>query len=107
MKLQFRILLIGSLFLSACNHELPRTKFIIPHGYIGKMTIFYDKPEGQKEFDKDGSVINRISEKGECFSAFPFTTGWAIPHATFRFYEIYSKDSMTEIDEFDDREYFE
>ena len=107
MKRVFVLLLVTSSLLQACTSELPRTKFILPHGYVGKMSIYYDKPNGQKEIDKDGWVINRISEKGECFSAFPYEAGWTIPHKTWKFYEIYSKDSITELNEFYEKEYFE
>ncbi len=107
MKRVLLLLFVAPPLLLACDHELPRTKFILPHGYVGEMSIYYDKPNGQKEIDKGGWVINRISEKGECFSAFPYKAGWTIPHKTWKFYEIYSKDSITEIDEFDEKEYFE
>ena len=88
------------ILLLACNHEEPRTKFIHPHGWVGEVTIYYNKPGGQKEKDRDGWVIQWISDKGECYSALPYTTGWIIPHKTWKFYEVYSKDSMTELDEF-------
>lgn len=105
MKHLFPLFLVASSLLPACSHELPHTRFILPHGYVGKMTIYYNKPNGQKEIDSDGWVINRISEKGECLSVFPFTTGRTIPHKTWKFYEIYSKDSMTEIPEYDKNEF--
>ncbi len=71
------------------------------------MIIYFNKPNGQKDIDKGGWVIDRISDKGECFSAFPFPEGWSIPHKTNKFYEVYSKDSMTGFNEFFEKEYFD
>jgi hypothetical protein len=107
MKHALLLLLLPSSVLTACNHELPRTKFIHPRGWIGEVTIYYNKPNGQKAKDKDGWIIQRISDKGECFSALPYEAGWIIPHKTWKFYEIYSPDSMTGIDEFDNNRYVE
>jgi|SRR6185437_3325223 len=107
MKRLSPLVLIASLLLLACNHEEPHTKFIHPPEWVGEVTIYYNKPNGQKEIGKDGWVILRISDKGECFTALPYTPGWIIPHKTWKFYEIYSQDSMTEIDDFDKKEYFE
>ena len=103
---QFLFLFFSApLVLASCTHELEHTKYILPARYIGKMTIYFNKPNGKHEIDKDGWVIDRISDSGEYFTSSPMTPGWTIPHKTWKFYEVYSKDSMTEIPEFDENEY--
>jgi hypothetical protein len=96
---------MGLLLFTSCTHELICARYFIPADFIGKMTIYFNKKDGQKEFDSEGCEIYRISEKGDFLSAFPLEQGFAYPHKTFRFFEVFKNDSVVEIPEFGKHEY--
>jgi len=79
----------------------------MPGNFTGKMTIYFNKKSGQKECNKEGCEIFRISEKGDCESAFTLREGFAYPRKTFRFFEVFKNDSIAEVPEFDKNEYLE
>ena len=84
-------------FLTACDNTLQCERVLLPKGYIGKVTIFFNQKNGQKRIDKDGCIEYTISDKGECFSAFPFEEGTVYPNDTFRYFEMLSKDTFNRI----------
>lgn len=106
MKKNPLLLAFTLLLLPSCNHEAKCTRWLIPADYIGKVVVYFDKKDGQTEFDKEGCLVYRISKKGEYYSALPMDEGWDIPRKTSRFFEVFSKDSVREMQEFDEREYY-
>ncbi|OQP63672.1 DUF6843 domain-containing protein [Niastella populi] len=106
MKRELALFLVWALLFVSCNGELQCARFFIPAGYTGKIVVYFDKKDGQRELDKDGCIIHRFSDKGECYTAFPFEEGgFAYPHKTFRFFEVFKNDSTREMPEFDLKEY--
>lgn len=95
-------IVIGSLFfLTCCNDTLKCERHFIPNGFIGKVKIYFNKKNGQRQFDKDGCIIYNISTQGECLSSLPYKEGLRYINNTFRYFEIINKDSVREIPEFD------
>jgi hypothetical protein len=106
MKKNLLFLAFTFLLLPSCNHEAKCTRWLIPADYLGKIVVYFDKKNGQKEVDKEGCLVYRISEKGEYYSALTMDEGWDIPHKTSRFFEVINKDSIREINEYDEHEYY-
>jgi hypothetical protein len=92
-------------FFSACNSDFKCERHYFTKGFIGKVTIYYNQKNGAKEIDNNGCNVFRISNKGECFSGFPYKEGTAIPHKTYRYFESINSDSILEIKEFYKSEY--
>lgn len=107
MKYMIFVFITTLSLLISCNNELRCERHFIPKGFMGKVTIYFNKETGQKEFDKEGCIVYRISEKGECLSALPFKEGIANPHKTYRFFEVIDKYNVKEIPEFDVSEYLQ
>ena len=105
MKLSIAAIIITCYFMISCNNTLQCERHFIPSSYIGKVVIYFNQKNGQKQFDKQGCIVYSISESGKCFSALPFKVGTTYPNGTFRYFEVISKDSVNEIFEFYERDY--
>jgi hypothetical protein len=105
MKKHPFLFIMGAWLWSSCTHELRCARFYIPADFVGKMTLRFNKNDGQNEVDKDGCVVYRVSEKGECRTIQPFVQGYSYPHKTFRFFLVSGRDSVIEIPEFFKSEY--
>lgn len=99
------VILFGLFIPFSCTNELRCEKHFLPKGFLGKVTIYFNKEKGQQEFDGEGCVVYRISKGGEYFSSLPLKEGISYPGKTFKFYESVDKDSLIEIPEFDKFEY--
>ncbi len=95
------------LCLFSCNDKLQCERHFIPKDFKGKVTIYFDQKGGQRQFDKDGCIVYKISEKGECFSAIPYKEGVRYINKTFRYFAVITKDSIKEIPEFEKSEYIQ
>src|SRR5579871_6031275 len=88
-----------------CNNQLQCERHYIPKGFIGKVTIFFNQKNGQQEFDKNGCIVYKINENGNCYTSLPFKEGTAIPNETLEFFEIIGTDSVNQIFEFYQKDY--
>ena len=86
--------------IPSCDNTLRCERHYIPNGYIGKVVIYFNQKNGQKQYDKDGCIVYSVSDSGKCFTSLPFKVGTAYPNQTFRYFEIVNKDSVNEIFEF-------
>jgi hypothetical protein len=105
MKLLISISILICCFIPSCDNTLQCERHFISKGYVGKVVIYFNQKNGQRQFDKDGCIIYNISEKGECFSSLPYKEGTAYPNKTFKYFEVITKDSVNEIFEFEKNEY--
>lgn len=104
-KLFFIFCLMLGMFSISCNNTLNCERHFIPAKFIGKVTIYFNQRNGQKEFDKDGCIVYRISEDGSCYTSLPYKQGSNYPNETFKFFEQINKDSVNQIFEFYENEY--
>ena len=104
-KEEIFIIVFTVLFFASCNNTLQCERHYLPKGFIGKVTIYYNQNDGQNETDKNGCIIYKISEKGECYSVFPLKPGFAYPNKTFKYFEVYGKDSLQDLQEFEKYDY--
>jgi hypothetical protein len=86
--------------LSGCTNELKCERHFIPKGFIGEVKVYYDKKNGQKEYDSNGCIVYHISKDGKCLSFFPWKEGIADPNKTFKYFEIQDNNKVCEIQEF-------
>lgn len=106
MKISLWVIVVGlSFMLMSCDHTLHCEKHFIPSGYVGKVTVYFNQKNGQKQYDKDGCIVYSIPKDGKCLSALPIKQGTAYPNQTFTFYELVSKDSTNQIFEFYENDY--
>lgn len=106
MKIQLLLIVVLlSCLMMACDNTIRCEKHFIPNGYLGRVMIYFNQKNGQKQFDKDGCIVYEISKQGKCFSALPFKEGTAYPNKTFNFFEVINKDSTSQIFEFYKEEY--
>lgn len=105
MKLLIGTIILIYFFLTSCDSTLRCERHFIPNGYIGKVVIFFNQKNGQKQYDKDGCIVYSISDSGKCFSTLPFKAGTAYPKQTFRYFEVINKDSVNEMFEFYEKDY--
>lgn len=91
--------------MMSCDNTLRCQRHFIATGYIGKVIIYFDQKNGQRQYDKDGCIVYSISDSGTCFSSLPFKVGTAYPKQTFRYFEVINKDSVNEIFEFYEKDY--
>lgn len=104
-----RLFLLGyvllNIFLMSCDNTLKCERHFLPKNFRGKVTIFFNQKDGQKEFDKDGCIVYRIAENGLCYTSFPYKQGSAYPNMTYKFFEVVNNDSINQISEFYVKEY--
>lgn len=73
------ILVLALLFFSACQPPLGSQKtdvFILPHGLVGRVVIFYDQPGGQQERIVGDDRIFIVPENGVVFTQSSPIDGW-------------------------------
>ena len=104
-----RLLLWQCIFLNifsiSCSNTLSCQRHLIPKDFIGKVSICFGQKDGQKEFDKDGCILYRITGNGNCYTSFPYKQGSAYPNETYKFFEVIKTDSVNQIFEFYENEY--
>ncbi len=94
-----------NIFSMSCHDTLNCERHFIPKDFTGKVTIYFNQKNGQREFDKDGCIVYRIDKDGNCYTSLPMEQGSAYPNETFKFFEVVSKDSVIRIFEFYKNEY--
>lgn len=107
MKKYFSILIISFSFLLACDNRTQCETFLIPQNYVGEVKVYYGMKEGQSKVNKNNCREYIISDRGTCFTVFPYEkNGTAVlPGQTYKYY-ILEKESITkEIFEFDKDQY--
>ena len=101
VKILISIYFFAILCLFACSDELQCERHFIPHGYFGKVTIFFNQKNKERKLDKEGCRIYEIPGDGKYFTSFPYKEGSSIPNQTLRYFEIINKDSVKEIFQFE------
>jgi len=102
----FLYVAIAIFYLStSCDNTLQCEKHFIPHNFTGKVAIYFNQKDGQKEFDKENCIVFKIGEDGKCFTELPFKVGTVYPGKTIRYFEVVNKDSLNELFGFNEAEY--
>jgi hypothetical protein len=104
-RLICRVSICLTLFFVSCGNTLKCERHFLPQGFTGKVTIFFNRKDGQKEFDKEGCIVYKIPSDGNCQSALPYKHGSAYPNETYKFFEVINADSVNQIFEFYENEY--
>ena len=105
-KLLIGITILLCCLVTSCDNTLRCERHFIPNGYIGKVIIYFDQKNGQKQFDRNGCIVYTISDSGECFTVLTYKQGSAYPNSTYKYFEVINKDSVNQIFEFYMNDYF-
>ena len=104
-RLFLYLLILLNMFQMSCNNTLQCERHFIPNNFIGKVTIYFNQKNGQREFDKNGCIVYKISEDGKCYTSLPYKQGSAYPNITYQYFELTNTDSLNQIFEFYENEF--
>jgi hypothetical protein len=83
--------------IASCQKHSPCERYYIPENFTGEVTVYYEQDKGEKNLDSQGCIVHHISNKGDCFSAWPYKKDGTLvtPGETYQFFLVDSNGNIT------------